>query len=72
VPDLARLVQKDADDRVRTEAVRALGKIGQGAASASDGGRLAPASGPCSRPAPGPRAANLPSPRMPSHFSSKL
>jgi HEAT repeat protein len=35
LPELLRLLQKDADDRVRIEAARALGKIGEGAASAS-------------------------------------
>ena len=35
VPALLRLLQKDADARVRTEAALALGKIGEGAASAS-------------------------------------
>ena len=35
LPALVRLLQKDADSRVRTEAARALGKIGAGAASAS-------------------------------------
>jgi HEAT repeat protein len=35
LPELLRLLQKDADSRVRIEAARALGKIGAGAASAS-------------------------------------
>src|SRR5262249_19680845 len=35
LPELVRLLQKDADARVRTEGARALGKIGEGAASAS-------------------------------------
>jgi HEAT repeat protein len=35
VPELLRLLQEDADGRVRAEAVRALGKIGEGAADAS-------------------------------------
>jgi HEAT repeat protein len=35
LPELLRLLQKDADDRVRIEAARALGKIGAAAASAS-------------------------------------
>jgi HEAT repeat protein len=34
LPELVRLLQKDADDNVRTEAARALGKIGEGAVSA--------------------------------------
>jgi HEAT repeat protein len=35
LPELVRLLQKDADSRARTEAAHALGKIGEGAASAS-------------------------------------
>src|SRR5262245_50098338 len=35
LPALLRLLQKDADGRVRSEAARALGKIGAGAVSAS-------------------------------------